>query len=46
MNKLDVFDLLTKEELEQVTNTLLDACSRNDITFDGVFEPILNIYYE
>jgi len=43
MNKiLDVYPLLDKDELEQVTGILLEACSRNDKSFT-VFETVLLI---
>ena len=38
----DVYPYLNKDELEQVTNILLEACSRNGKEFD-VFDPVLKI---
>lgn len=42
---LNVHPLLNKSELEQVTEILLEACSRNGHNF-SVFEPVLFIIYD
>ena len=44
MTLIDVYPLLTKRELEQVTSILLHACYREGKEFE-VFEPILKIEY-
>jgi len=38
----DVYSYLSKDELEQVTSILLEACSRNGKEFE-VFDPVLKI---
>ena len=40
--KTDVYPLLNKDELNQVVDILLEACSRHGHEFD-VFTPILEI---
>tara|TARA_B100000427_G_scaffold43143_1_gene31604 strand:- start:1185 stop:1325 length:141 start_codon:yes stop_codon:yes gene_type:complete len=42
MKAVDVYPFLNKEELNQVTDVLLESCSRNGLKFE-VFELILKV---
>ena len=44
--KIDLYDLLTDDELESVTNILLEALAREEGITPEVFEIETNIYVE
>ena len=44
--KIDIYDYLTDDELESVTNTLLEALAREEGITPEVFEIETNIFVE
>ena len=44
--KIDAYELLTEDELESVTNILLEALAREKCIIPEVFEIETNIYVE